>query len=147
MTDGDDLKIQFAIIMLCYFMTSIYLGLFKFQLPFLITRKLYFTCAVPVTRYLVMSIDWRGTASSLSELADKFYSQPGKLFYSDVTFVLNDGSEVQAHKLILTWVSPVFEMEFYGREWVEHGRERLEIVDDRGSSDISSVMFTVRIMI
>ena len=79
-----------------------------------------------------MSMDWRGTANSLSELADKFYSQPGKLLYSDVTFVLSDGSEVQAHKLILAWASPVFEMEFYSGEWVEHGRERLEIVDDRG---------------
>ena len=48
-----------------------------------------------------MSMDWRGTANSLSEPADNFYSQPGKLLYSDITFVLSDGSEVQAHKLIL----------------------------------------------
>jgi hypothetical protein len=59
---------------------------------------------------------------------------PEKLLYSDVTFVLSDGSEVEAHKLILALASPVFEMEFYDRQWAEQGRarlDRLDIVDDR----------------
>ena len=34
-------------------------------------------------------MDWRENASTLSELADKFYSMPGKLLYSDDTFVLS----------------------------------------------------------
>ena len=45
---------------------------------------------------------------------------------------LSDGSEVEAHKLILALASPVFEMEFYGGQWAEQGRDRLDIVDDRG---------------
>ena len=77
-------------------------------------------------------MDWRENTCTLSELADKFYSMPGKLLYSDVTFVLSDGSEVDAHKLILALASPVFEMEFYGGQWAEQGRDRLDIVDDRG---------------
>ena len=45
---------------------------------------------------------------------------------------LSDGSEVEAPKLILALASPVFEMEFYGGQWAEQGRDRLDIVDDRG---------------
>ena len=64
-------------------------------------------------------MDWRGDAHSLSEMADRLYSMPGKLLYTDVTFVLSDGSEVEAHKLLLALVSPVFEMEFYAGRWAE----------------------------
>ena len=64
-------------------------------------------------------MDWRGDAHSLSEMADRLCSMPGKLLYTDVTFVLSDGSEVEAHKLLLALVSPVFEMEFYAGRWAE----------------------------
>ena len=57
-------------------------------------------------------MDWRDDASNLSELADRLYSMPGKLLYTDVTFVLSDCSQVEAHKLLLALASPVFEMEF-----------------------------------
>jgi len=67
-----------------------------------------------------------------AEVVNKLYSLPGKLLYSDITFVLSDGSEVEAHKLILALASPVFESEFYGGQWLEQTSNKLPIPDDMG---------------
>ena len=77
-------------------------------------------------------MDWREDARSLSEVVDKLYSQPGKLLYTDITFILSDGREVEAHKLILALSSPVFEAEFYGGQWMEESCKSLVIEDDMG---------------
>ena len=77
-------------------------------------------------------MDWRENSSGLSDLASKFYSMADPMLYTDVTFILSDGSEMAAHKLILAMASPVFETEFYGVGWMEQGKDRIEIVDDRG---------------
>ena len=77
-------------------------------------------------------MDWREDANSLSEVVDKLYSLPGKLMYTDITFILSDGREVEAHKLILALASPVFETEFYGGQWMEESCKRLVIEDDMG---------------
>ena len=77
-------------------------------------------------------MDWRDDADSLSEVVDKLYSLPGKLLYTDITFILSDGREVEAHKLILALSSPVFETEFYGGQWMEESCKRLVIEDDMG---------------
>ena len=55
--------------------------------------------------------DWRGGECLLPSLVGKFYDQAA---YTDITFVLQDGTTVQAHKLILAITSPVFEGMFYG---------------------------------
>ena len=77
-------------------------------------------------------MDWREDARSLSEVVDKLYSQPGKLLYTDITFILSDGRKVEAHKLILALSSPVFEAEFYGGQWMEESCKSLVIEDDMG---------------
>ena len=78
-------------------------------------------------------MDWRENASSLSEMVENLYSLPGKMMFADITFVLSDGSEVEAHKLILAIASPVFQTEFYGGgQWVENSSARVPIQDDMG---------------
>ena len=64
-------------------------------------------------------MDWRHDANSLSEVVDKLYSLPRKLLYAVITFILSDGREVEAHKLILALSSLVFETEFCGGQWWE----------------------------
>ena len=78
-------------------------------------------------------MDWRGgDTCDLSKMADRLYSLPDKLLYTDIHFVLSDGSQVEAHKLIIVLASPVFEMEFYGGHWMERDSDRVVIEDDRG---------------
>ena len=55
--------------------------------------------------------DWRARSCNLKNLINDLYQ--GEKF-CDVTLVLNDGSEIRAHKLILASVSPMFEAKFYG---------------------------------
>jgi len=55
--------------------------------------------------------DWRGGECLLPSLVGKFYEQGS---YTDVTFVLQDGSTIAAHKLILAITSPAFEAMFFG---------------------------------
>jgi len=55
--------------------------------------------------------DWRQGDCLLPNLLGKFYDQQQ---HCDVTFQLQDGSTVQAHKLLLAVASPVFEGMFFG---------------------------------
>jgi len=55
--------------------------------------------------------DWRQGECLLPSLLGKFYSQQQ---HCDVTFQLQDGSSIQAHKLMLSVTSPVFEGMFFG---------------------------------
>jgi len=55
--------------------------------------------------------DWRQGECLLPNLLGKFYDQQQ---HCDVSFQLQDGSTVQAHKLFLAVVSPVFEGMFFG---------------------------------
>ena len=54
--------------------------------------------------------------------------RPGK---ADIILVLPDGSEVEAHKVVLAQASPYFETEFSGR-WEESNSARVDIHDDKG---------------
>ena len=60
------------------------------------------------------SIDWRGGTLNMMELVRNLLDKPEGQNMSDVTFVLDDGTELQAHKLILATASPYFEALFYG---------------------------------
>jgi len=55
--------------------------------------------------------DWRQGECVLPALLGKFYDTQQ---FTDVTFHLADGSAIQAHKLLLSISSPVFEGMFYG---------------------------------
>ena len=79
-----------------------------------------------------MSPDWRDGLSTLSGMAAKFFSLSPSLAYTDVTFALADESEVSAHKIILAWASPVFEMELFGLPWNESSSDKIKVTDDRG---------------
>ena len=80
-----------------------------------------------------MSEDWRDGLSSLSEMAAKFFSlRPDSLSYTDITFTLADTSQVSAHKIILAWASPVFELELFGLPWNESSSSNIQVEDDRG---------------
>ena len=76
--------------------------------------------------------DWRDGLSTLSGMAAKFFSLSPSLAYTDVTFALADESEVSAHKIILAWASPVFEMELFGLPWNESSSDKIKVTDDRG---------------
>jgi len=69
--------------------------------------------------------DWRGGECLLPSLVGKFYSQNT---YTDVTFVLQDGSTVNAHKLILAITSPVFEGMFFG-PLADRNRTEVRVTD------------------
>ena len=63
-----------------------------------------------------MTTDWRERSVNLSDLVKKLYHGPPEVrdAFTDVTFVLDDNSELNAHKLILALASPMFEAKFYG---------------------------------
>ena len=59
-------------------------------------------------------IDWRGGTLNMMDLIRNLHDKPEGQSLSDVTFLLSDGTELQAHKLILASASPYFEPLFYG---------------------------------
>ena len=59
-------------------------------------------------------IDWRGGTLNMMNLIWNLHDKPEGQSMSDVTFLLNDQTELQAHKLILAASSPYFEALFYG---------------------------------
>ena len=59
-------------------------------------------------------IDWRGGTLNMMNLIWNLHEKPEGQSMSDVTFLLNDQTELQAHKLILAAASPYFEALFYG---------------------------------
>ena len=63
-----------------------------------------------------MTKEWRERSVNLSDLIKKLYHGPPEVRdgFTDVTFVLDDNSELKAHKLILALASPLFEARFYG---------------------------------
>ena len=58
--------------------------------------------------------DCRGGDYKMSDLISRLHSRPDRDALSDVTFILPDGSELKAHKFVLTMASPVFEAQFFG---------------------------------
>ena len=58
--------------------------------------------------------DWRGGTLNMMNLIWNLHDKPEGRSMSDVTFVLDDQTELQAHKLILATASPYFEALFYG---------------------------------
>ena len=72
----------------------------------------------------------RGEVDSLSEAMNMFYSLPGKLQYTDITFLLSDGSKVEAYKFILALSSPVFEMELYEEQLLKRTTNRVILLYD-----------------
>ena len=59
--------------------------------------------------------DWRRGSQNLELLMIRFYRKsPAFCDSTDVTFKLPDGSEVKAHKLILSVSSEVFHSQFFG---------------------------------
>ena len=60
--------------------------------------------------YIKQHFDLQGECL-LPALVGKFYDQQS---YTDVSFLLSDGSSVQAHKLMLAITSSVFEGMFFG---------------------------------
>ena len=81
-----------------------------------------------------MEKDWRENCSNLAQLTDCFCNRytVGNLPYTDVTFILSDGSKVEAHKFILALVSPVFENELFNDNWMESKKNEIAVEDDRG---------------
>ena len=81
-----------------------------------------------------MEKDWRENCSNLAQLTDCFCNRytVGNLPYTDVTFILSDGSKVEAHKFILALVSPVFENELFNDNWMESKKNEIVVEDDRG---------------
>ena len=63
-----------------------------------------------------MTKDWRERRVNLADLIKKLYHGPPEIreSFTDVTFVLDDNSEIKAHKMILALASPMFEAKFYG---------------------------------
>ena len=58
--------------------------------------------------------DRRGGTLNMMDLIRNLHDKPEGQSMSDVTFVLDDETEIQAHKLILATASPYFEALFYG---------------------------------
>ena len=63
-----------------------------------------------------MTTDWRERSVDLSDLIKKLHHGPPEVrdAFTDITFILDDNSEIRAHKLILALASPMFEAQFYG---------------------------------
>ena len=63
-----------------------------------------------------MTKDWRERGVDLADLIKKLHHGPPEVrdAFTDVTFILDDNSEIRAHKLILALASPMFEAKFYG---------------------------------
>ena len=63
-----------------------------------------------------MTKDWRERSVDLSDLIKKLHHGPPEVrdAFTDVTFILDDNSEIRAHKLILALASPMFQAKFYG---------------------------------
>ena len=63
-----------------------------------------------------MTTDWRERSVNLADLIKKLHHGPpeGRDAFTDVTFILDDNSEVKTHKLILALASPMFEAQFFG---------------------------------
>ena len=70
-------------------------------------------CVSP-TKVKNEAIDWRGGTLDMTDLIRNLHDKPEGRRLSDVTFILDDGTELQAHKLILATASPYFEALFYG---------------------------------
>ena len=62
----------------------------------------------------MVDIDWRGGTLNMMDLIRNLHDKPGGQSLSHVTFLLSDGTELQAHKLIVATASPYFEALFYG---------------------------------
>ena len=60
------------------------------------------------------STDWRGGDYKMTDLISRLHSRPDRDAFSDVTFILPDGSQLKAHKFVLAMASPVFEAQFFG---------------------------------
>lgn len=58
--------------------------------------------------------DWRSESQRLSSLFSKFYSSKDYEQSTDVVFLLSNGCQVKAHKLVLAVSSEVFHAQFYG---------------------------------
>ena len=58
--------------------------------------------------------DWRGGTLNMVDLVWNLHDKPEGQSMADVTFLLSDGTELKAHKLILATASPYFEALFYG---------------------------------
>ena len=58
--------------------------------------------------------DWRGGAKGMTGLIKNLYQRPAQQSFTDITFLLPNGSELGAHKVILAAASPMFEAQFFG---------------------------------
>ena len=58
--------------------------------------------------------DWRGKAQGMTGLVKNLYQYRDEDTFTDVTFLLPDGSQLYAHKVILALASPVFEAQLFG---------------------------------
>ena len=56
--------------------------------------------------------DWREGTLNMMDLIWNLHDKPEGRSMSDVTFILSDGTEFQAHKLILATASPYIESLF-----------------------------------
>jgi len=73
--------------------------------------------------------DWREGECLLPSLVGKFYEQQQ---WTDVVFQLSDGSNIRAHKLLLSITSPVFEAMFFG-PLAQQGLREVKIEDVKPS--------------
>ena len=82
--------------------------------------------------------DWRGRTLNMMNLIWNLYDKPEGRSMSDVTFVLDNGSELEAHKLILATASPYFEALFYGP--MANNKEPVQKVDVK---DVEADVFRI----
>ena len=82
--------------------------------------------------------DWRDESQRLSSLFSKFYDTEDYKNTTDITFKLQDGSTLKAHKLVLSVASEVFHAQFYGP--MATTSNEIHIVDIK--SDIFRLMVT-----
>ena len=75
-----------------------------------------------------ISRGWRGKALGMTGLVRNLYQNQDEDFLADVTFLLQDGSQLKAHKLILALASPVFEAQFFGA-FAQKGVDEINITD------------------
>ena len=75
-----------------------------------------------------ISRGWRGYAYGMTGLVRNLYQRQAEDFLTDVTFNLQDGSQLKAHKVILALASPVFEAQLFGA-LAQKGVDEINITD------------------
>ena len=83
--------------------------------------------------------DWRARSCNLKDLIKNLPPEVRDNF-SDVTLVLDDGSEIRAHKLVLAAVSPKFEAQF-SEPWANRNQDTFKVTEVEAETFRSMISF------